>query len=139
MHLHLIAHPRKTENSDVLMDINDVQGASELVSLSHLAVTLQRMPRQEKNRAAWGLMGRTDLGTDAHSVLRVWKQRGDWNRTGTVEMAYLHKYRQWSLHADSGPRKFLGISAYRELGLTKLGVNPYDDPFEFDPPQQQAF
>lgn len=136
IHIHLIVHPRKTASSDALMDINDIQGASELAALSHLAVTLQRMPRSEKNRAEWGLMARTDLGTDAHSVLRVWKQRGDWNRTGTVEMAYLPKFRQWALHADSGPRNFLGTSTYQHLGLGRRGFNPYDDPFEFDPPQQ---
>jgi KaiC/GvpD/RAD55 family RecA-like ATPase len=138
IHVHLIVHPRKTANSDELMDLNDIQGASELASLSHVAVTLQRMPRVEKNRAAWGLMEKTDLGTKAHSVLRVWKQRGDWNRTGTVEMAYLPGPRQWSLHAEAGPRRFLGAGTYRELGIG-MKPNPYDDPFDFDPPQQDAF
>jgi KaiC/GvpD/RAD55 family RecA-like ATPase len=124
LHIHIIVHPRKGGSSQDAMDLYDIQGAQELVALAHSICTLGRAPKSPKKREEWGI-----TGPETDAILKVWKQRGQWNFTGTMEMSYLPVTRQWALSRSHGPRRFLPSDAlYPELGIDLLGQeNPYDD------------
>jgi twinkle protein len=127
IHFHLVVHPRKTTSSQDMMDMYDIQGAQELVALAHTVATIQRAPSSPKKREEWGIGGPGSLGDKCDSVLRAWKQRGDWNRVGMLELAYLPRGRQWALHPEHGHRRFMPDDMYSALQIKFEKRNPYDD------------
>jgi len=123
IHIHMVAHPRKGGSSQDMMDMYDIQGAQELVALADSVITLQRAPKNPKKRDEWGITA------DCDALLRVWKQRGEWNMTGHLELGYLPGPRQWAIKREHGPRRFMPDQIYPELGIDLMGKeNPYDDP-----------
>jgi len=123
IHIHLIAHPRKSGSSQDQMDLNDIQGAQELAALADNIITLGRVPKSLQKRSDWGIVNEW-TGT----VLRAWKQRGHWNKVGIMELAYLADTRQWANGPNQGPRRFMMDELYPELGIDLMGQNnSYDD------------
>lgn len=127
IHLHLVVHPRKTLNSQEMMDLYDVQGAQELVANADNVITLQRAPKVEKIRKA------NEIPDWCDAIYRQWKQRGDWDVTGVQHLVYHHGARQWGMalpqdHEIPGKRppvtppvRFAPRDVYIEAGYETQG------------------
>jgi twinkle protein len=98
-HIHLVAHPRKIENSRAPMDLYDIRGAQDIVAQADLVLTLERK---------YDVVG--------GSVLKVWKQRGDVNWIGKFDLHYDAQSRQLKLEQFHEPVRFLPDAAYAEAG-----------------------
>jgi len=95
-HIHLVAHPRKTANSRGAMDLYDIRGAQDIVAQADLVVTLERQHDKEFD-----------------AKLTVWKQRGDVNWIGEIELFYDKNSRQLKLHRHDESTRYLPEAAYR--------------------------
>lgn len=76
-HIHLVAHPRKTQNSRQPMDMYDIRGAQDIVAQADSVLTLERKHEEEYD-----------------SMLTCWKQRGDINWIGSMKLYYDKASRQ---------------------------------------------
>ncbi len=94
IHIHLVAHPRKTANSRTAIDMYDIRGAQDIVAQADLVVTLQR--EFDETKAA-----------ERDSVLTVWKQRGDVNWIGQFPLFYHRDSRQLLAHRWDDPQRFI--------------------------------
>jgi KaiC/GvpD/RAD55 family RecA-like ATPase len=95
-HIHLVAHPRKTQNSRTPMDMYDIRGAQDIIAQADLVLTLERQHEEEFD-----------------SQLTLWKQRGDVNWIGRFPLYYHKESRQLLLHrvdlpAQYAPQEFRG-------------------------------
>jgi twinkle protein len=97
VHIHLVAHPRKTANSRMEIDLYDIRGAQDIVAQADLVITLER-----KHQAL-----------DHDSVLTVWKQRGDANWIGTMKLHFHKESRQMLFGRFDEPARYLPQEAYR--------------------------
>lgn len=95
-HIHLVAHPRKTANSREPMDMYDIRGAQDIIAQADLVLTLER---------------KFDVGK-ASNVLTVWKQRGDCNWIGKIELWYCPQSRQLRMQQFDTPHRYLPHDAY---------------------------
>lgn len=94
-HIHLVAHPRKTANSRVAMDLYDIRGAQDIVAQADLVVTLERKHEEEYD-----------------AEFTVWKQRGDINWIGKLKLYYEKQSRQLMLSRFDSPTRYLPNEAY---------------------------
>jgi twinkle protein len=94
-HIHLVAHPRKTANSRVSMDLYDIRGAQDIIAQADLVLTLERKHEEEHD-----------------SELTVWKQRGDVNWIGKLKLYYEKQSRQLLLSRFDSPTRYLPDEAY---------------------------
>lgn len=94
-HIHLVAHPRKTQNSRAEMDMYDIRGAQDIVAQADLVLTLERKHEEEFD-----------------SLLTLWKQRGDVNWIGKFPLYYHKDSRQLMLHRGDLPTRYLPHEAY---------------------------
>lgn len=94
-HIHLVAHPRKTLNSRAPMDLYDIRGAQDIVAQADLVVSLER---QHDN-------------PECDSRLTVWKQRGDINWIGTMNLFFDKPSRQLMLSRMDLPTNYLSTEA----------------------------
>lgn len=95
-HIHLVAHPRKTANSREPMDMYDIRGAQDIIAQADLVLTLER---------------RYDIGKPTN-FLTVWKQRGDCNWIGKIELWYCAQSRQLKMQQYDQAKRYLPIDAY---------------------------
>jgi hypothetical protein len=102
-HIHLVAHPRKTQNSREPMDLYDIRGAQDIIAQADLVLTLERK-HKERNK----------------NVLTVWKQRGDTNWIGEIDLAYCPQSRQLKLREHDVAQRYLPDDAFDELPLSVL-------------------
>ncbi len=127
IHIHFVIHPRKTQNSQEMLDLHDIKGAGELVNNADNVITIQRAPEIEKVRKAHGIPDWKNI-----TLYRQWKQRGAWNKAGTQFLRYYPSTRQWGAPIeefsikDGAPEPgftksmlFLPKSVYLECGLIK--------------------
>lgn len=96
-HVHLVAHPRKTQSSRMPMDLYDIRGAQDIIAQADNVITLERNHDEEKSYT---------------NVMTVWKQRGDINWIGAMRLHYHTQSRQllWGQH--DLPMRFLPDAAY---------------------------
>lgn len=94
-HIHLVAHPRKTQNSRMEMDMYDIRGAQDIIAQADLVLTLERKH-----------------GIDHDSLLTLWKQRGDVNWIGKFPLYYHKESRQLLLHRVDLATRYLPDDAY---------------------------
>ena len=97
VHIHLVAHPRKTLNSRQSMDLYDIRGAQDIIAQADLVVTLERKHGEDRQ---------------CDAELTVWKQRGDINWIGTMRLHYDRPSRQLKYRAYDAPMRFLPDEAY---------------------------
>jgi capsular exopolysaccharide synthesis family protein len=97
-HIHLVAHPRKTANSREPMDMYDIRGAQDIIAQADLVLTLER---------------KFDAGPT--NVLTVWKQRGDCNWIGKIELWYCTQSRQLRMDQFARANRYLPIDAYESV------------------------
>jgi twinkle protein len=97
VHVHLVAHPRKTLNSRQPMDLYDIRGAQDIVAQADSVITLER--KHGPDRAC-------------DSELTIWKQRGDVNWIGSLRLYYDHASRQLKYRATDEAMRFLDDAAY---------------------------
>jgi hypothetical protein len=95
-HIHLVAHPRKTANSRDAMDMYDIRGAQDIIAQADLVLTLER------NYEVGG----------ASNTLKVWKQRGDCNWIGRIDLWYCPQSRQLRMDQYAQPTRYLPKDAY---------------------------
>lgn len=95
-HIHLVAHPRKTANSREPMDMYDIRGAQDIVAQADNVLTLERCfnPGEPSN------------------ILTVWKQRGDVNWIGKLELWYDPHSRQLRFDKFGEATRYLPADAY---------------------------
>jgi twinkle protein len=110
-HIHLVIHPKKTPNSQDLMDMNDVEGAKDLLSQAHSVNTMQRVAFDSPARIK--MKGFPERAT---SMLRSWKQRGH-NKIGSLALYFHPRSRQWLVDENHEPIQFLPTDAFLESGL----------------------
>lgn len=103
-HIHLVAHPRKTQNSREPMDLYDIRGAQDIIAQADLVLTLERKfkPGEETN------------------FLTVWKQRGDVNWIGKIPLWYCAQSRQLKVRAADEPTQYLPADAYDKPQVVDL-------------------
>lgn len=94
-HIHLVAHPRKTANSRAPMDLYDIRGAQDIVAQADMVVTLERKHEEQHD-----------------AELKVWKQRGDVNWIGTMNLYYHKESRQLLFSRFDQPTRYLSDEAY---------------------------
>jgi len=94
-HIHLVVHPRKSTNSRAEMDLYDIRGAQDIVAQADIVATLER---------------RHDEPYD--NLLSVWKQRGDVNWIGRIQLWYHKSSRQLLYRSFQQPTKYLPEEAY---------------------------
>jgi twinkle protein len=95
-HLHLVVHPRKTLNSRADMDLYDIRGAQDIIAQADVVATLER---------------KHDGPCD--SLLSIWKQRGDINWIGRIQLWYHKASRQLLYRQYQPPTKYLPEEAYQ--------------------------
>ncbi len=78
-HIHLVAHPRKNVNSRQPMDLYDIGGAQSIVAQADLVLTLERKYGHEISKTT---------GQPISAALTIWKQRGDTNWVGNIELYF---------------------------------------------------
>lgn len=96
IHIHLVAHPRKTANSRTSMDMYDIRGAQDIVAQADLIATIERK-----------------YGEPYTNLLTIWKQRGDVNWVGTLQLHYDTPSRQLMFSKFDGPIRYLPEGAYQ--------------------------
>lgn len=111
MHVYLVAHPRKTGNSQDMIDMNDVEGAKEILAQAHTIVTMQRAPQNP------ALREKHNIPAHVAALLRVWKQRGDHNQIGTLPLYFDQPSRQWMFGQFDAPLLLLPEHVYRDCGM----------------------
>lgn len=94
-HLHLVVHPRKTSNSRMDMDLYDIRGAQDIVAQADLVATLERKHDEPYD-----------------TLLTIWKQRGDINWIGRVQLWYHKASRQLLYRPFHSPIPYLPQEAY---------------------------
>jgi KaiC/GvpD/RAD55 family RecA-like ATPase len=94
-HLYLVVHPRKTLNSRSDMDLYDIRGGQDIVAQADVVVTQER--RHEE---------------DYDTLLTIWKQRGDINWIGRIQLWYHKNSRQLLYRPFHAPIKYLPEQAY---------------------------
>lgn len=94
-HIHLVAHPRKTQSSRLPMDMYDIRGAQDIVAQADLVLTLERKHEEEFD-----------------SLLTVWKQRGDINWIGKFPLYYEKQSRQLLMHRMDRATRYLPDEAF---------------------------
>lgn len=94
-HIHLVAHPRKTQNSRAPMDLYDIRGAQDIVAQADLVLTLERKQEEEFN-----------------NLLTIWKQRGDVNWIGSLKLYHHNLSRQLLYARHDDPARYLPAEAY---------------------------
>lgn len=95
VHIHLVVHPRKTQNSRSPMDLYDIRGAQDIVAQADAVITLER-----KHEG------------DCDNVLTVWKQRGESDWIGSLRLWYDKPTRQLKCDRFAQPIRFLPPEAY---------------------------
>jgi twinkle protein len=98
-HIHIVAHPRKTQSSRAAMDLYDIRGAGDIVAQADNIITLERNHDESK---------------DYSNVMTVWKQRGDINWIGAMRLYYHTASRQLLWDKHDKPMRFLPGEAYPE-------------------------
>jgi len=94
-HLHLVVHPRKTANSRGEMDLYDVRGAQDIIAQADMVATLERKHDEPYD-----------------NLLTIWKQRGDVNWIGRIQLWYHRDSRQFLYRAFHSPIRYLPDEAY---------------------------
>ena len=94
-HLHLVVHPRKTLSSRTEMDLYDIRGAQDIVAQADVVATLER---------------KHDGSCD--SLLTIWKQRGDINWIGRIQLWYEKVSRQMLYRQFHPATRYLPDQAY---------------------------
>lgn len=110
-HIHLVVHPRKTQNSRDAIDMYDIGGAQEIVAQADNVLTLERRFKP----------------SEYTNLLTLWKQRGDVNWIGKLELWYCQKSRQLKYRQQDEPDRYLPDCEYGELPLSR----PVDNWDEF--------
>lgn len=110
-HVYLVAHLKKTGNSQDLMDMNDIEGAKEILAQAHSIVTMQRAPQNP------ALREKHQIPPGVAALLRVWKQRGDHNQTGTLPLFFDQPSRQWKHEQFAPPLRLMDPLAYIDGGM----------------------
>ena len=94
-HYHVVAHPRKTANSRVAMDLYDIRGAQDIVAQADSVATLERKHGEEYD-----------------ALLTLWKQRGDVNWIGSMRLFFEKQSRQLLFSRTDQPTRYLPDEAY---------------------------
>lgn len=113
IHIHIVIHPKKMPSSTDLMDMNDIEGAKDLVSQGHTVATVQRVPFDSPVR----VKQLKDFAEDATTLFQLWKQRGKNNRIGRLALYYHNSSRQWLMNRGDAPIQFLPADAFLECGI----------------------
>jgi twinkle protein len=103
-HIHLVAHPRKTQNSREPMDLYDIRGAQDIIAQADSVFTLERNHTPGK----------------CTNILTTWKQRGQINWIGKIELWYDSKSRQLRKSQEDQPMRYLPRDAYDDSGVAEL-------------------
>jgi twinkle protein len=96
-HIHLVVHPRKTQNSRAPMDMYDIRGAQDIVAQSDLVMTLERQ-----------------YGDECDALLTCWKQRGDINWIGQMKLYYDKESRQLKLGKFDQPTIYMPAGLFAQ-------------------------
>lgn len=98
-HLHLVAHPRKTQNSRDAMDLYDIGGAQSLVAQADCVLTLERQHKPG----------------EPTNVLTLWKQRGDVNWIGKLKLWYCQQSRQLRYSETATPIRYVPCASVAQI------------------------
>lgn len=96
IHLHLVAHPRKTVSSRTPMDMYDIRGAQDIIAQADAIMTMERKH-----------------GEPYDNLLTCWKQRGDVNWIGCIQLHYEKNSRQLLISKFDDPVRYLPKEAYQ--------------------------
>lgn len=99
LHIHLVAHPRKTSEYRAEIDLYDIRGAQDLAAQADNVITLHR------NHDKLDVMGPSN-------VLTVWKQRGEYNWIGNIGLNYHGVSRQFLASIGDDPMQFMDWDGY---------------------------
>lgn len=106
IHIHLVAHPRKTVSADQEPDINDVGGAREIGGIADNVVFIRRNPNEKHDP----LVPATPM------CIAIRKQRHGTGSLGNIVGWYHRSLRQFHENQfPSGPTKYLPDDAYANL------------------------
>ena len=91
VHVHLVAHPRKTDKSNPRITIYDVMGSSNLVNKAYNVISIIRVDNLEKDEPEYKRLAKCMLKekyniAETSTVLEVLKTKG--NRCGCVGLVY---------------------------------------------------
>jgi hypothetical protein len=81
------------------MDMYDIRGAQDIVAQADLVLTLER---------------KYEIGNPTN-ILTVWKQRGDCNWIGKIELWYCQKSRQLRMDQFGEAQRYLPTDAYEPV------------------------
>ncbi|MGC8537152.1 MAG: bifunctional DNA primase/polymerase, partial [Rhizomicrobium sp.] len=112
IHIHLVAHPRKTVNSDQEPDINDVGGAREIGGIADNVLFIRRNPNEKFD----------PLVPVTPMCIAIRKQRHGTGSLGNIVGWYHRSMRQFNLEQfPSGPVRYLPDDAYLHRGGAAAG------------------
>lgn len=91
VHIHLVAHPRKTERFQTRLSLYDIAGSSNIVNKAYNIISILRVDNVKKDNKAYEKLGQ-DLLQDRYNiaytdtVLEILKTKGE--RCGLVALKY---------------------------------------------------
>ena len=94
VHVHLVAHPRKTERFQVRLSLYDIAGSSNMVNKAYNIISIIRLNKKKKDNKELKKL-QEELITEGYdiqkvdSVLDILKTKG--NRCGVVSLSYQKK------------------------------------------------
>lgn len=110
VHIHLVAHPRKLQNSEQELDLNDVAGAREIGGIADNIVFIRRSKTKD---------GYIQNAESTPMCISVRKQRHFNGALGDVEGWFQRKHRQWSREQFiEAPVRYLPDDAFLSLGVS---------------------
>ena len=91
VHIHLVAHPRKTEKFQVRLDLFDIAGTSNLINKAYNIISILRVDTLKKAEKEWEKISKEliEEGFDinnTNTILEILKTKG--KRCGLVGLKY---------------------------------------------------
>lgn len=105
-HVHLVCHPRKTQNSRAPLDLYDIRGAGDLVAQADNVIVVGRNYEAEL--------------PDASNWLEVFKQRGMKPWVGRINLHYNAPSRQFLGEYTDSPMQFMDWEHYPAINRGPL-------------------
>ena len=91
VHIHLVAHPRKTERFQVRLNLFDIAGSSNLINKAYNIISIIRADKLDKESKDYQQLSKEMLDekynlSETSTVLEILKQKG--NRDGLVGLQF---------------------------------------------------
>lgn len=117
VHVHLVAHPRKTQGEKAIVDADDISGSGDIPNIADNAFSVRRLSDEDAEKMGFS------------SVVNILKCRETGAKGIKVALGFDPTVKRFWCPGDGGPDRAYGWERAEQMDLTELGS---DEPVPFE-------